>query len=281
MVYGNKEIGQEVTRRSNIPAGFKGGTLFYVVPANRYFSEVSQEAADQMAMQEFAVGGAAQEYADKHAGLVPSVYYSSRYEKEYKKQGCPLDKGNTVIYVVPEGKFISNESQEDADAKAAVYADEHGQKFANQNGACCEVYLSRPLKGRFYSSTCPNGTKSQKGVVFTLPEGFVISEYSQSEADSEARVLFEKEGQKYADANDTCYTIYLSQEVSGWFKPSCKKGYVAKEKYYSLPYGAVTSFISEDDANEMALKLLDMEGQKYADAEGDCMPEDLGAEFNV
>ena len=66
------------------------------------------------------------------------TYKSAAKSKDFVKEGCnePEEKGETVTYSVPYGKYTSTVSQTDADSQADADIAANGQAYANANGNC-------------------------------------------------------------------------------------------------------------------------------------------------
>ena len=272
MVYGNKEILRTIQRTKDVPKGYRGGTVDYFVPADRYFSEVSQADADAMAENDVKTDG--QAYADKNAPLILSMFYNSELSIRYQRDNCEAG-GGYYIYTVPEGKYISYDGQADADAKAKADADANGQKMANANASCCDVYKSKKVSDIFYSSKCEDGYEDVDGVEYTIERGRFTSTVSQEVADEMAYDALEEEGPVYADKNGKCLKIYYNDTTySGYFTKKCREGFSAKEKYYEVAKGTVKSYKSVDDANVIAEALAKKNGQLYANEHTKCCPDE-------
>lgn len=271
MLFGNKEIRTRIARKKNVPPGLLGGLVDYVVPANKYFSENSQEEADAMANAELSTLG--QEFADKHGSFYSNIFFNDRLERKIQRNNCVHGPSGYVVYVVPEGEYVSYTSKEDANRKASDDADTKGQEYANLNGSCCEVYESIKLEEYFYKQDCPDGFGDRVGVKYTMPAGFVKSPYSQVDADEEAYEKFLKLGQDYANKTSSCEKLYFNEKKAGFFRRKCPDGMSAKEVHVTIKAGEVSSFISVKDANDKANELLKMRGERLA-REKKCKPNE-------
>lgn len=262
MIFGNKEIRTRIARKKNVPPGLVGELVDYIVPANKYFSENSQDEADAMAKSELSTLG--QEFADKHGSFYSKIFYNDRLEKKIQRNNCPDGPSGYVVYVVPEGKYVSYDSKEDANAKALEDANTKGQEYANLNGVCCQVYYSIKLEDIFYKQDCPEGFGDRSGVKYTMPSGFVKSLNSQVEADEDAYEKFLKLGQEYANKSSSCEKLYFNEKKTGFFSRKCPSGMSAKEVHVTVNAGEVSSFISVKDANDKASELLKKRGERKA-----------------
>ena len=102
--------------------------------------------------------------------------------------------------------------------------------------------------------------------------GRVWSKFSTEIANYEAAKILEQEGQAAANESGVCKTVYYNEDQHGWFSKRCKEGWKAPEKYRRIYAGTVTSFISVDDANEKAKKILEEEGMKWVNENTKCEP---------
>ena len=180
MIYGNKEIVRTFTR-NNPPAGYVGGSVDYRVPADVYFGD-TQEEADSKAEDDIKANG--QDYANTYADIIPSVWYNDQVCDEFIKNNCVSGKGSKEQVCIEEGRFVSYVSKKDANDKARAELGRIGQGEANSVGACCEDWASQPFRGLFYKNDCEAGTSGEKGVVYKLPAGAVISDISQIDDDT-------------------------------------------------------------------------------------------------
>lgn len=75
---------------------------------------------------------------------------------------------------------------------------------------------------------------------------------------------------QYAYHYFTPPTIYYSEEKSASFICQCSNGYDGSSVIYTVPAGAYSSAISQDDANQKAQDDIDANGQTYANTHGTC-----------
>jgi hypothetical protein len=130
-VYYNSARSQVFTR-NNCAAGLTGTPVTYTVPARKYRSVVSQDAADAPAIAEINNNG--QAYANTNGQC---VYYNIAKSQSFTRNNCPSPQiGGTVTYTVPANRYSSTSSQADADAQAQNDINANGQNYANANGTC-------------------------------------------------------------------------------------------------------------------------------------------------
>ncbi len=63
-------------------------------------------------------------------------YANAEQDVPFVTACVPADSGSTVTYKVAAGAYVSNISQQDADAQATADVNRNGQNYANQNGTC-------------------------------------------------------------------------------------------------------------------------------------------------
>jgi 20S proteasome alpha/beta subunit len=199
--------------------------------------------------------------------LIPSVVYKSIARSgSFSKNDCGNGVGSTVAFTLPEGAVTSKSSQTDADAQALIKFNADGQAYANNNAKC--TFSSVAISGSFNKSNCPSGDVGS-AVSYTLAEGSSISFISQANADAQALAKFNTQAQVNADVNGTC--PFRSIARSGSFtKDNCTVGGVGSALTYSQSVGAVTSFISQTDADAKGLTKFNTVGQTYANVSGTC-----------
>jgi|GEM_PF-844550 len=117
--------------KNNCNGTATGGSVIYRVPAAKYNSMVSQQAADAMANNDATQNG--QTYANTNGFC---MYYNDPRGQAFQKSCSSGQIGSTVIYNVPAHKYMSTISQQDANNKAQAEIDANGQQYANNNGTC-------------------------------------------------------------------------------------------------------------------------------------------------
>jgi hypothetical protein len=60
--------------------------------------------------------------------------------------------------------------------------------------------------------------------------------------------------------------VFLSAEMTGYFKKSCPAGQDAAGVYFTLPLGAIHSIVSQEDADAQARVIWQANGQQQANA---------------
>ncbi|OQP46234.1 hypothetical protein A4H97_31215 [Niastella yeongjuensis] len=119
-------------QKNDCPSLAVGSYVDYVVPANKYSSTISLGDAYNKASNEANANG--QAYANAHGEC---RWYSPMMSVNPDKNDCPSgSRGTTVQYIVPENKYSSTISYDDAYAQAFADLIDNGQAYANANGSC-------------------------------------------------------------------------------------------------------------------------------------------------
>ncbi|WP_127129892.1 DUF5977 domain-containing protein [Pseudoflavitalea rhizosphaerae] len=132
----NTERSESFTR-NNCGTGTSGQAVMYTVPEKQYSSAVSQQDADQLAIDDIAANG--QNYANSTGTC---SFLNTMQFQVFSKTTCPANyKPGTWEYVVPAGMYSSLISQQDADQQALNEIAAQGQNAANTNANCTMVYV--------------------------------------------------------------------------------------------------------------------------------------------
>lgn len=68
-----------------------------------------------------------------------NIFVNAEISKTFLKNDCPTGQvGTPVTYTIPQGSYISNISQNDADSKAQNNLNSNGQNYANTYGICSQ-----------------------------------------------------------------------------------------------------------------------------------------------
>ncbi|NIF07109.1 hypothetical protein F3J23_16855 [Chryseobacterium sp. Tr-659] len=176
-LYFNTEKSQTFTKTCP-PGGLASYT--YIVPAQKYSSDISQADADQKALDEINTNG------QTKANAIP-CFYSAEKSKTFIKN-CPPDAvSNTYTYVVEAKKYSSDISQADADQKAIDDINANGQIAANSNPCVfngCDIaslngitlgasaFVTQPSSGHFkanISMIAPNNLNWYSNSMANIP----------------------------------------------------------------------------------------------------------------
>lgn len=269
-VYVNDKYTATATKK-DIPSGFIGTDVDYVVPEGVHVSAVSQSDANSLAQADAITN--AQEYANKFGSYSAKIFYNERISQDFQKDDCPGNRPcGSVTYTVQAGEYSSTVSQEEANAFAREEINRKGQAYANATGKCKPVYFSKYVSQVFYKNDCEEGYGDAIGVEYSIPTGTIISEISQHDADKQAIELAYKEGQELANKHGNCAKVFFNKEVSAFFeKKDCGIGYKGKSKLYAILEGTCKSFESQEDADLKAKEMLQKKGRASIELEGECI----------
>ncbi|WP_230328263.1 DUF5977 domain-containing protein, partial [Flavobacterium sp. LC2016-13] len=183
--------------RNNCGAGGTPESVYYNVPAGKYFSNASQADADIQAQTEIDTNG--QAYANANAKC---TYWNVAKSQTFIRNNCTPDSSSgSALYAVPAGKYFSNISQADADMQAQVEINNNGQAYANANAKC--TFYSSARSGSFTRNNCAAGNLGSS-VSFSQAYGASTSTYSLEEADSLGLAKFNTDGQNNANSIGVC-----------------------------------------------------------------------------
>ena len=272
VVYKNVQKSESFTKNDCNDETERGETLEYVVPAGKYTSLISQEDADQKALDDIAANG--QNWVNQNGVCITSLWYNKEQSKEFQKNDCDPDteEGSKVIFTIPANSYTSTISQADADQKAVDELNSGGQDYANSHGECITIkWYNIEMKRSFQKNDCL-GTETGSMVEYVVPARKYSSNISQEDADNKAKADIESNGQDYANENGTCETnLWYNQEQRKTFtKNDCEEGYIGTEYEYIVEAGRYSSEISQEDADQKALDDIEANGQAQANLNGTC-----------
>jgi YD repeat-containing protein len=237
-------------------------SITYTVPEGKYSSLISKQDANNMALADLDANGPG--YANANGFC---TYYNDAQSKVYTRSDCaPGGTPSSVTYTVPENKYSSIISKQDANNKALADLDANGPGYANINGSC--TFYNAARSQSYTKQDCPsNGTPS--AVTYTVPYAKYSSTISQADADAQAQNDINTNAQNYANANGYC-TFYNEQRGQSITKNDCAYGGQPSYVTYVVPQGKYSSTISQEDANAKAQNEINANGQSYANASGYC-----------
>ncbi|MEW7399319.1 DUF5977 domain-containing protein [Elizabethkingia anophelis] len=199
-LYYNIEKNKEFIR-SNCPDGGSPGHYNYIVPAGKYSSNISQADADQKADIDINQNG--QLKANINASC---LFYNTQKSKTFTKNNCLSNETpGSYTYIVLAGTYPSFISQADADQKADIDINQYGQLKANENSSCSSVYYNTEKSKEFIRSNCQNN-ELPSYYTYTVPARKYSSSISQADADQQADIDINQNGQLNANNNALCQT---------------------------------------------------------------------------
>lgn len=242
-----------------------------------FVSRESQEAANALA--EAAMEEQKQDLANKKGTCIDKNQFVGVYSKVFTKDNCEGEGVGSQVTVdqddVTGGPFTSYESQEAANALAQAAVEQQGQAIANRDGHCT---WTGKYSEEFTKNDC---TEGQIGSKITVTEQDVVgapftSTVSQDDANNKAKAAVKEQGQAIANNKGNCedMTVYTGH-YSKRFVPECEachKG-VEMEVTAGMVNGSpVTSTESQEAADTEARRIVEANGQAYANKNGNCTP---------
>lgn len=270
----------KVFYKNDCEDGFIGAPYTYTVEAGKYTSDVSQEDADQKALDDIEKNG--QEQANLNGECVTDPnYFVGKASARVQKNDCDAESQTGSFVDLTEkdlagypDAFVSRESQEAANALAEAAMEEQKQDLANKKGTCIDknqfvgvyskVFTKDNCEGEGVGSQVTVGQDDVTGGPFTSYE-------SQETANALAQAAVEQQGQAIANRDGHCtWTGKYSEEFT---KNDCTEGQVGskitvtEQDVVGAPF---TSTVSQDDANNKAKAAVKEQGQAIANSKGNC-----------
>ncbi|MBS7232524.1 hypothetical protein KHA90_16015 [Flavobacterium psychroterrae] len=130
------------------------------------------------------------------------------------------------------------------------------------------VYSNVAISKSYDKYNCPLGQVGP--VIFSVSAGNYTSLISQADADAQALVYLDKQGQ--LNANRSSYCVFMNTEISHQFnKNNCSSGAVTSAIMYLVPARKYYSYVSQAEADKQAQNDIDKNGQIYANTNGACI----------
>lgn len=270
----------KVFYKNDCEDGFIGAPYTYTVEAGKYTSDVSQEDADQKALDDIEKNG--QEQANLNGECVTDPnYFVGKASARVQKNDCDAESQTGSFVDLTEkdlagypDAFVSMESQEAANALAEAAMEEQKQDLANKKGTCIDKNQFVGVYSKvFTKDNCEGeGVGSQVTVDQDDVTGGPFTSYeSQEAANALAQAAVEQQGQAIANRDGHCtWTGKYSEEFT---KNDCNEGQtgskitVTEQDVVGAPF---TSTVSQDDANNKAKTAVKEQGQAIANSKGDC-----------
>lgn len=270
----------KVFYKNDCEDGFIGAPYTYTVEAGKYTSDVSQEDADQKALDDIEKNG--QEQANLNGECVTDPnYFVGKASARVQKNDCDAESQTGSFVDLTEkdlagypDAFVSRESQEAANALAEAAMEEQKQDLANKKGTCIDKNQFVGVYSKvFTKDNCEGeGVGSQVTVDQDDVTGGPFTSYeSQEAANALAQAAVEQQGQAIANRDGHCtWTGKYSEEFT---KNDCNEGQtgskitVTEQDVVGAPF---TSTVSQDDANNKAKTAVKERGQAIANSKGNC-----------
>ena len=270
----------KVFYKNDCEDGFIGAPYTYTVEAGKYTSDVSQEDADQKALDDIEKNG--QEQANLNGECVTDPnYFVGKASARVQKNDCDAESQTGSFVDLTEkdlagypDAFVSRESQEAANALAEAAMEEQKQDLANKKGTCIDKNQFVGVYSKvFTKDNCEGeGVGSQVTVDQDDVTGGPFTSYeSQEAANALAQAAVEQQGQAIANRDGHCtWTGKYSEEFT---KNDCNEGQVGskitvtEQDVVGAPF---TSTVSQDNANNKAKTAVKEQGQAIANSKGNC-----------
>lgn len=270
----------KVFYKNDCEDGFIGAPYTYTVEAGKYTSGVSQEDADQKALDDIEKNGQDQANLNGECVTDPN-YFVGKASARVQKNDCDAESQTGSFVDLTEkdlagypDAFVSRESQEAANALAQAAMEEQKQDLANKKGTCIDKNQFVGVYSKvFTKDNCDGeGVGSQVTVDQDDVTGGPFTSYeSQVAANALAQAAVEQQGQAIANRDGHCtWTGKYSEEFT---KNDCNEGQVGskitvtEQDVVGAPF---TSTVSQDDANNKAKAAVKEQGQAIANSKGNC-----------
>lgn len=270
----------KVFYKNDCEDGFIGAPYTYTVEAGKYTSDVSQEDADQKALDDIEKNGQDQANLNGECVTDPN-YFVGKASARVQKNDCDAESQTGSFVDLTEkdlagypDAFVSRESQEAANALAEAAMEEQKQDLANKKGTCIDKDQFVGVYSKvFTKDNCEGeGVGSQVTVDQDDVTGGPFTSYeSQEAANALAQAAVEQQGQAIANRDGHCtWTGKYSEEFT---KNDCNEGQVGskitvtEQDVVGAPF---TSTVSQDDANNKAQAAVKEQGQAIANSKGNC-----------
>lgn len=270
----------KVFYKNDCEDGFVGAPYTYTVEAGKYTSDVSQEDADQKALDDIEKNGQDQANLNGECVTDPN-YFVGKASARVQKNDCDAESQTGSFVDLTEkdlagypDAFVSRESQEAANALAEAAMEEQKQDLANKKGTCIDKNQFVGVYSKvFTKDNCEGeGVGSQVTVDQDDVTGGPFTSYeSQEAANALAQAAVEQQGQAIANQDGHCtWTGKYSEEFT---KNDCDEGQVGskititEQDVVGAPF---TSTVSQDDANNKAQAAVKEQGQAIANNKGNC-----------
>ena len=270
----------KVFYKNDCEDGFIGAPYTYTVEAGKYTSDVSQEDADQKALDDIEKNGQDQANLNEECVTDPN-YFVGKASARVQKNDCDAESQTGSFVDLTEkdlagypDAFVSRESQEAANALAQAAMEEQKQDLANKKGTCIDKNQFVGVYSKvFTKDNCDGeGVGSQVTVDQDDVTGGPFTSYeSQEAANALAQAAVEQQGQAIANRDGHCtWTGKYSEEFT---KNDCNEGQVGskitvtEQNVVGAPF---TSTVSQDDANNKAKAAVKEQGQAIANSKGNC-----------
>lgn len=228
----------------------------------------------------------------------PTTYLSAVKSATFAVNSCGGGLvSDSVVYVVPSGKYSSTVSQAAADQLAQNDVTANGQGYANANGACWALVTVNNINMASGDVMGVLVFTDQAGNVFNVGNlGYGTTMklapgvYSVKLSTPGTNALIDLNGQKVlanipqgGQVNLGSYNIngpftvtgsttYYGNTAQGqaFIRNNCASGLMGSQVTYTVAANSYYSTVSQSDANQQALSNIAANGQSYANSTGTC-----------
>lgn len=204
------------------------------------------------------------------------VYYNIKMVQAFTKDDCMANQhGTVVLYTVPERRYSSLISQEDADAKALEDINLNGQDYANLNGECItDIWYNKEVSKTVNRNDCDQFSDGQP-YTYTVPEGKYVSSISQADADAKAQADLDANAQQQANLEGECRSkenIFYGKYSMEFTRNNCTSTEYGTKVTVdeTMVKGDFRSIESQEAANALAEAAVKAQGQDIANTKGNC-----------
>lgn len=203
-IFYNAQQQQTVTSES-CDYGYEGGNVTYVVPANKYWSTVSVEDANNKALEEITAN--AQAYANSPAYRVCVPTASPQWEWDSDISQCRIVSGQVHEFV----------KETDLNPNSGTYGKTRWSDVGPTPNCTTGLYYNTQQQGTFQKTNCPSGQVGNY-VTYIVPEGTYSSSVSVDAANQLAINDVNANGQTYANNSPegTCTTTCSFSAAPGF-----------------------------------------------------------------
>lgn len=284
-------------------SSLSGAGITYRIPSGKHASEISQTAADSLALIDLnyngqknanSYGSCAKPYVllsyknlnGNYGDVVATFFsdpelrfpaYANNLDIEYTK-ATYLGNGNVrtercvstcsgTSVVIQSNAFLTDDR----------YKLEGSMSFVLIPSEVCdcyyvaasEIYGNDYLFEWFTKNDCENGFAGSR-VIYEIPEKTYYSSIGRPDANNKAKDDIARNGQNYANLVGGCRRFGNKQVSQFFYKNNCSTNQVGSKVEYTVNASRHFSSISQEDADAKAQADINKNGQNYANTYGKC-----------
>jgi|GEM_PF-1173675 len=158
-------------------SGLRGKVTYYEYDASNRLNLIRDQ--DRNILKKFSY-----KYAGQKINFDGQYYLSNMQSGSWTKSNCSSGFPQSITYAVPEGKYKSLISQDDADQQSINDLNNNGQSHANTYGGC--QFFNQYQEVTFTQNNCPSGY-SGSTVTYSVPANKYVSLIDQTTANQLAQ----------------------------------------------------------------------------------------------